>query len=64
MDSCCARIHCRAKPKGSIYLLYKLADTAFWLCRATHIHVDMRDPRGELISAAQTVQCLSLAPVN
>ena len=25
---------CRAKPKGSICLLYKWADTAFWLCRA------------------------------
>ena len=27
-------IYCRAKPKGSIRLFYKIADTAFWLCSA------------------------------
>ena len=29
------RVCCRAKPKGSICLLDKKADTAFWLCRST-----------------------------
>ena len=27
-------LRCRAKPKGSICLLYKLTYTALWLCRA------------------------------
>ena len=35
-DPMCAVILCRAKPKGSICLLYKSSDTAFWLCRDTH----------------------------
>ena len=31
----------RPKPKGSICLLYKYADTAFWLCRADMCIVDL-----------------------
>ena len=29
--------YCRVKPKGSFCLLYKWADTAFWLCRANQL---------------------------
>ena len=28
--------HCRAQPKGSSFLLFRWAVTAFWLCRAVH----------------------------
>ena len=32
-------LYCRAKPKDSIYLRYKWADTAFWLCKAVYIMI-------------------------